>query len=233
MTPGHAGGAVRLRRHRAPVVHGRQRQPRGRPGRPAGDAAAARHRLQHDRQRRPRRAPAPRPGRRGRLRPARAADPQARAAQGRVLAGQPHGDHGRPARRRVRRTAARRPTSSRASSTPSTARPAPPSARPTPTSPGTRPTSRTRRARSWSSRPSSSGGFGAETAAPAARLILSEWFHLKDRDVPRGLEPDAMSAQDRPSSRPPSRRPRSCRGSGACAWTRCCCSPRSASSPRR
>jgi penicillin-binding protein 2 len=25
------------------------------------------------------------------------------------------------------------------------------------------------------------GGFGAETAAPAARLILSEWFHLKDR----------------------------------------------------
>ena len=25
------------------------------------------------------------------------------------------------------------------------------------------------------------GGFGAETAAPAARLILGEWFHLKDR----------------------------------------------------
>jgi penicillin-binding protein 2 len=25
------------------------------------------------------------------------------------------------------------------------------------------------------------GGFGAQTAAPAARLILSEWFHLKDR----------------------------------------------------
>ena len=30
------------------------------------------------------------------------------------------------------------------------------------------------------------GGFGAETAAPAARLILSEWFHLKDRDFVAG-----------------------------------------------
>ena len=28
-----------------------------------------------------------------------------------------------------------------------------------------------------------------------------------------------------PSSRPPSRRPRSCRASGACASTRCCCWP--------
>jgi penicillin-binding protein 2 len=26
------------------------------------------------------------------------------------------------------------------------------------------------------------GGFGAETAAPAARLILSKWFGVKDRD---------------------------------------------------
>jgi penicillin-binding protein 2 len=25
------------------------------------------------------------------------------------------------------------------------------------------------------------GGFGAETAAPAARLILSQWFGVKDR----------------------------------------------------
>jgi penicillin-binding protein 2 len=25
------------------------------------------------------------------------------------------------------------------------------------------------------------GGFGAETAAPAARLILAEWFHLHDK----------------------------------------------------
>jgi len=30
------------------------------------------------------------------------------------------------------------------------------------------------------------GGFGAETAAPAARLILSEWFHLSDREFRAG-----------------------------------------------
>lgn len=30
------------------------------------------------------------------------------------------------------------------------------------------------------------GGFGAETAAPAARLILSEWFHLSDREFHQG-----------------------------------------------
>jgi penicillin-binding protein 2 len=30
------------------------------------------------------------------------------------------------------------------------------------------------------------GGFGAETAAPAARLILSNWFHLKDRTFHAG-----------------------------------------------
>ncbi len=30
------------------------------------------------------------------------------------------------------------------------------------------------------------GGFGAETAAPAARLILSEWFHLSDRSFRAG-----------------------------------------------
>jgi penicillin-binding protein 2 len=30
------------------------------------------------------------------------------------------------------------------------------------------------------------GGFGAETAAPAARLILSEWFHLGDKKFQRG-----------------------------------------------
>ena len=32
------------------------------------------------------------------------------------------------------------------------------------------------------------GGFGAETAAPAARLILSKWFGVKDDD-PRGRVP--------------------------------------------
>jgi penicillin-binding protein 2 len=30
------------------------------------------------------------------------------------------------------------------------------------------------------------GGFGAETAAPAARLILAEWFHLSDRSFHTG-----------------------------------------------
>jgi penicillin-binding protein 2 len=30
------------------------------------------------------------------------------------------------------------------------------------------------------------GGFGAETAAPAARLILSEWFHLSDHEFHTG-----------------------------------------------
>ncbi len=55
------------------------------------------------------------------------------------------------------------------------------------------------------------GGFGAETAAPAACLILSKWFDLGSGPVPRRLQPDPMSAPDR-SARPPSRRPRSCRG---------------------
>ncbi|MEA2425649.1 MAG: penicillin-binding protein 2, partial [Thermoleophilaceae bacterium] len=30
------------------------------------------------------------------------------------------------------------------------------------------------------------GGFGAETAAPAARLILSDWFHLRDKTFHAG-----------------------------------------------
>ena len=48
---GDDAGAVRVRRHRARVVGGRQRQPRGRPGRPPGDAAPAGHRLLDDHQR--------------------------------------------------------------------------------------------------------------------------------------------------------------------------------------
>ena len=49
------------------------------------------------------------------------------------------------------------------------------------------------------------GGFGAETAAPAARLILAEWFDLSDRVLPRRLQPDAMSAKTtiQPASEPP------------------------------
>ena len=95
--------------------------------------------------------------------PARAADPQARAAQGRVLRRQPAGDHGRPARRRLRegRHLGRRlpglPVSGLRQDRHGRAR-----ARAR-ISPGTRPTSRTRRARSWSSRRS-------RRAASARRL---------------------------------------------------------------
>jgi penicillin-binding protein 2 len=32
------------------------------------------------------------------------------------------------------------------------------------------------------------GGFGAETAAPAARLILNEWFDLKDDEFHEGSD---------------------------------------------
>ena len=49
----------------------------------------------------------------------------------------------------------------------------------------------------------------------------------------QGSSATPMSAPCRPSSRPPSRRPRSSRASGACAWTRCCCWRRSGSWPAR
>ena len=147
--------------------------------------------------------------------------------------GQPAGDHGRPARRRHRARAAPRPTSSRASRIRSTARPAPPSARPAPTSPGTRATSphptrpivvvttiEQRRLRR--------GDCGTRGAPDPLRVVPSSTttqFHAGS------ARPDERHA--RRSSRPPSRRPRSSRASGACAWTRCCCSPRSGSSPAR
>ena len=75
------------------------------------------------------------------------------------------------------------------------------------------------------------GGFGAETAAPAARLILSQWFDVGRPRVPRRLGPEQLSASR--SNPLPSRRPRWCRGNGACAWTRCCCWRRSGWSPAR
>ena len=49
--------------------------------------------------------------------------------------------------------------------------------------------------------------------------------------VPRRLATRAIERH--PSNPLPSRRPRWCRGNGGCAWTRCCCSPRSAWSPAR
>ena len=146
-----AGGAVRVRRHRARLERRRQRQPRRRPGRPAGHAAAARHRLRRDRQRRQGRHAAPRPAGRGRRR---------RASSRRSASRRSGASTSRPARstrsapacsaaagerrhvdRRVRR----------ASPTRSTARRARPSAARTPTSPGTRASSTTRSSRSSSS----------------------------------------------------------------------------------
>ena len=48
------------------------------------------------------------------------------------------------------------------------------------------------------------GGFGAETAAPAARLILSQWFDVKRPRVQNRLRPEQLSAQSiQPASEPP------------------------------
>ena len=190
---GHDRGAVRVRRHRARLERRRQRQPRRRPGRPAGDAAAARHRLRRDRQRRPRRHAAPRPAGRGRRRAPARGDPQAGQAPRRLRPDDARGDPRAACAPRPARAAAPRPTCSRASRTPSTARPAPPSARRTPTSRGTP---------AYVDDPVKpivvvvtieKGGFGAEAAAPAARLILSKWFGVKDDEFHVGIEPQPMS----------------------------------------
>ena len=101
----------------APVVDRRQREPRGRPGRPAGLAAADGRRLLGDRNGGTRRAPAPRPAGRGRggqgppaHRPARGA---AHLASTRAPPGIMDGLHLPP-----RRRAAPRPTCSGASPSP-------------------------------------------------------------------------------------------------------------------
>ena len=149
----HLGRPVQVRRDRQAVDAGRQRQPRRRPGRPAGDAAAARGRLQRDRQRRHDRAPPPRHDRPGlkRLpdpRPPRRPAPPHRARPGRSPDRARRASSAPPAS-----PAAPPPTSSRAgrSATASTARPAPPSARRTPTRPGTPASSTTPSGRSSSS----------------------------------------------------------------------------------
>ena len=77
------------------------------------------------------------------------------------------------------------------------------------------------------------GGFGAETAAPAARLILSNWFDLgKDKFQPGQLGHTMSATSDHPARLRAARR-RSSRASGTCAWTRCCCWRRSGSWPAR
>ena len=168
-----------------PWSDGRQRQPRGRPGRPAGHAAADGDRLLGDRQRRARRAAAPGDERRGRPRARGRGVPHHRAS---ATSSSP-----RPTRTRSSRACTRAASEEGGTSadvfkgfaggkltvygkTGTVERPGQPD-------------------QSWyacyvphPSRPIvvvvtvEKGGFGAETAAPAARLILSNWFDLgKDK----------------------------------------------------
>ena len=212
-----AGATKRCTRKNAPaadlrraLVGGRQRQPRGRPGRPASHAAPARHRLLDARQRRqgrPRRTSAcasrtraagccrrssPPPARRVKIDPAYR---QAILDGLQAAASQPGGtsaDVFAAASGRI----------------PCSARRAPPQRGTRRTSPGT-----------WRYVPDQTrpiviavtveqGGFGAEAAAPAARLILSEWFGVKKKLVTGKsttlmkrtpiTEPDPAAARGRP-----------------------------------
>ena len=105
----------RQARRRPPVDDRRQHQPRGRPGRPAGQPAPDGDRLLDDRQRRQGRAPAPRPARRGRRRPAAAGDRAGRRAQREDLTRARATRSSRACARPRASPAVRRPTCSRAS----------------------------------------------------------------------------------------------------------------------
>ena len=70
------------------------------------------------------------------------------------------------------------------------------------------------------------GGFGAETAAPIARLMASQWFGKRQRSSSPGARKTLMSvsrssgpiAAGRSRTQPPRTRRRArC----ACRWTRC------------
>ncbi len=111
---GHDARTDRLRRHRAPVGGRRQRQPRRRPGRPAGHAAPARGRLLGARQRRHDRHAAPRDGDRGRQRRHGAGDPQEGQAPHQAQRARSPGRARRSARGRRPRPMVRLRTSSRA-----------------------------------------------------------------------------------------------------------------------
>ena len=65
-----------------------------------------------------------------------------------------------------------------------------------------------------------SGGFGAESAAPAVRLILSQWFGVEKRVV-QGMLEDAIERDADPAQRRPGHDPFAGRG---CCSTRGCCS---------
>ena len=200
-----------------PVVGRRQREPRRRPGRPRGDAAAARGRLLGDRERRHGRAPAHRPrGRRARRHRAAADRPAARRA---TSTSHPQNlDAIRTAcTTRPPSRAAPRPTCSATSPSqyPSTARPAPPSTTARPTSPGMSATCRDaeqadpgrgdRRAGRLRRR-----GRGAGGAADPLAVVLRQ-----ARPVRRGELDDAVSAHSDPAARARSRsrgaRPRAAR----------------------
>ena len=133
------------------VDDGRQRQPRRRPGRPAGDAAAGRGRLLGARQRRHDRAPAPRQGDRGRQRRHGPGDPHQAAAQDQDRPARPRGRARGPAPRRERagRHLGRRlqglPKYKVYGKTGTVER------QPNPDQAGTRASSRTAASRSWSS----------------------------------------------------------------------------------
>ena len=146
-TPNWRDRLFREGAHRPALVGGRQRQPLGRPGRPAGEPAADGGRLRDDRQRRHGRAAAPRAPGRGRGRPRGAGGRPLAGAEARDRPSPPAGDHGRPPRRRA---VAGRHLLQRLRRLPGPgrrARRAPPSARPTGTSPGT-----------WSWRPTPTPG---------------------------------------------------------------------------
>ena len=184
----------------APWSRRRQRQPLRRPGRPAGHAAADGRRLRDARQRRHRRAPAPRPRDRGRpghadrqasTRPPRRKVDDLRARRATtILEGlRARGDGGR--RHLGARLQRLRPVDTVYGKTGTAER-----AGRTPTSPGTSPTSHDpNRARSSSSATIEKGGFGAETAAPAACHILAKhWFDLgrRARARRRGTTPTTV-----------------------------------------
>ena len=84
---------------RPSVVDRRQREPRDRPGRRAGESAPDGGGVRGDRQRRLRREAAPRPAHRGRRRAARSRSSARRRAKGSHPAGVPAGDPRRAARR--------------------------------------------------------------------------------------------------------------------------------------
>ena len=152
------------------LVGGRQHAARDRPGGPADEPAADGDRLRRARQRRHRRHPARRAGNRRRR---RAGDPanSTRRPRRHVQIDPEYrgGDPRRPARRRAERRAAPPTTSSAASRSRSPARPGPRSGPATKTSPGTRCSPPTRTRDIVTAVTMEEGGFGAESAAPAAQ----------------------------------------------------------------